>query len=89
MILHILGRQWLLMINIFFIFIIYVIDPHYIHLKIVEKVLIYHYVKLAAFKCKSEVGTVKNIIRKCFFPVLNSGLKQMPQTKYILTLNNR
>lgn len=36
-------------------FIIYVIDPHYIHLKIVEKVLICHYVKLAAFKCKSEV----------------------------------
>lgn len=69
MILHILGRQWLLMINIYFIFIIYVIDPHYIHLKIVEKVLIYHYVKLAAFKCKSE---------DCFFPVLNSGLKQMP-----------
>lgn len=55
MILHILGRQWRLMINIYFIFIIYVIDPHYIHLKIVEKVLIYHYVKLAAFKCKSEV----------------------------------
>lgn len=55
MILHILGRQWLLMINIYFIFIIYVIDPHYIHLKIVEKVQIYHYVKLAAFKCKSEV----------------------------------
>lgn len=68
MILHILGRQWLLMINIYFIFIIYVIDPHYIHLKIVEKVLIYHYVKLAAFKCKSEVWTVKNIIRKLFLP---------------------
>lgn len=60
----ILGRQhgqWMLMTNIYFIFITYIIDTYLIHVYVVEKVLIY-FVKLATFKCESEIRNM-NLLR--------------------------